>query len=119
MARTNTARNLVRGVLLALSLLAFCPRPFLAHASPSGRASSADCPTLDLSADPAVVAGRAYLGLAYNALTRDRQRYAGLGALQRSSTLSAIAELHSAYMASIGSWSDGDPAGTILDRVQA
>jgi hypothetical protein len=41
-----------------------------------------------------------------------------MGALQRSATLSAIAELHSAYMASIGSWSDGDPAGSILARVQ-
>ncbi|MGH2409963.1 MAG: CAP domain-containing protein, partial [Chloroflexota bacterium] len=119
MARTTTARNLVRGVLLALSLLAFSPRTFLAHASPAGRASSADCPAPNLSTDPAVVAGRPYLGIAYTALSRDRQLYAGLGALRRSSTLSAIAELHSAYMASIGSWSDGDPAGTILDRVQA
>ncbi|HXT34687.1 MAG TPA: CAP domain-containing protein [Chloroflexota bacterium] len=119
MAGTTTARNLVRAVLLALSLLAFSPRPFLAHASPSGRASSADCPVSDLSTDPSVVAGRSYLGLAYNALTHDRQQYAGLGPLRRSATLSAIAELHSVYMASIGSWSDGDPAGTILARVQA
>jgi len=119
MAGTTTARNLVRGVLLVLALLAFSPRPFLAHASPAGRASSADCPAPDLSTDPAVVAGRSYLGIAYNALSRDRQQYAGLGPLRRSSTLSAIAELHSAYMASIGSWSDGDPAGTILARVQA
>lgn len=119
MAGTTTARNLVRGVLLALSLLAFSPRPFLAHASSAGRAAGADCPARDLSIDRAVVAGRSYLGIAYSALTRDRQQYAGLGPLRRSATLSAIAELHSAYMASIGSWSDGDPAGTILARVQA
>lgn len=119
MAGTTTARNLVRAVLLVLSLLAFSPHSFLAHASPSGRAAGADCPAPDLSTDPSVVAGRPYLGLAYGALTRDRQQYAGLGPLRRSATLSAIAELHSAYMASIGSWSDGDPAGTILARVQA
>jgi hypothetical protein len=39
--------------------------------------------------------------------------------LRESATLSAIAEAHSAYMASIGGWSDTDPAGYVLARVQA
>jgi hypothetical protein len=39
--------------------------------------------------------------------------------LHHSAILQAIAERHSAYMASIGGWSDGDPAGSILDRVLA
>ncbi|HVA92927.1 MAG TPA: CAP domain-containing protein [Chloroflexota bacterium] len=119
MARTKTARNFVRGVLLALSLVVISPRPHLAHAGSAGDRAGADCTAVDPSTDPSVVAGRPYLGIAYNALMRDRLRYAGMDALQRSSTLSAIAEFHSAYMASIGSWSDGDPAGTILARVQA
>jgi hypothetical protein len=64
-------------------------------------------------------AGHPYLSAAYGALTRDRARLAGLAALRSSLTLSAIAEAHSAYMASIGSWSDGDPAGSVLTRVRA
>jgi hypothetical protein len=60
-----------------------------------------------------------YAAFAYQALEQDRARYAGLGPQRRSTILSTIAERHSAYMASIGSWADGDPTGGILARVRA
>jgi hypothetical protein len=66
-----------------------------------------------------VQAGRPFVGYAFQALARDRARYAGLGPLRRSTVLSMIAERHSSYMASFGSWSDGDPDGSILSRVRA
>lgn len=119
MARTNTARTIVRGVLLALSFLALASAPHSAHAGSAGRAVATDCPAIDRTTDPAVVAGHPYLGLAFNDLMRDRARYADMGPLRRSAVLTAIAERHSAYMESISSWSDGDPDGTILERVQA
>ncbi|MGH2347648.1 MAG: CAP domain-containing protein [Chloroflexota bacterium] len=118
MAGTKTARNLVRGVLVAASLFVLSPPSFFARAN-AARRVAADCPAVAQSTDPTVAAGRPYLGIAYTALTHDRARFAGLGPLQRSTALSVVAERHSSYMASIGSWSDGDPAGTILDRVQA
>ena len=68
---------------------------------------------------PSVEMGRTYAGSAYRALIRDRARYAGLGAQVESTTLAGIAENHSVYMASIGNWSDGDPAGSILQRIRA
>jgi hypothetical protein len=117
MAGTKTARNLVRGVLVAASLFVVSPPSLFARANAAHRA--ADCPAVAQSTDPTVVAGRPYLGIAYDALSHDRARFAGLGPLRRSATLSVVAERHSSYMASIGSWSDGDPAGTVLARVQA
>jgi len=69
--------------------------------------------------DPGAVMGRPFLWAAYQALDRDRSQLAGLGPLRHSAVLSAIAERHSVYMASIGSWSDGDPEGNILWRVHA
>jgi uncharacterized protein YkwD len=115
----KTGRILTQALLVTVSLLVFIPSSFIAHATASFRARSADCTAPVPSTDPAITAGRAYLGIAYGALSRDRARYADLSPLRRSVTLSAIAELHSAYMASIGSWSDGDPAGDILERVRA
>jgi uncharacterized protein YkwD len=115
----KTGRILSQALLVAVSLLVFIPSPLIAHATASLRAGSADCSAPVRSSDSAITAGRAYLAIAYGALSRDRARYADLGPLTRSATLSAIAELHSAYMASIGSWSDGDPAGDVLQRVRA
>ena len=59
-----------------------------------------------------------YISFAYRDLAADRTRYAGLAAQRPSAVLSYIAEQHSIYMASIGGWSDGDPAGGILERVR-
>ncbi len=119
MAGFKTGRILTQTLLVAVSLLFFIPAPFIARATASFRAVTADCTAPTRSGDPAITAGRAYLGIAYSALSRDRARYADLGPLTRSAALSAVAELHSAYMASIGSWSDGDPAGDVLERVRA
>ena len=82
-------------------------------------AAAAGCPTTPGSSAASAAAGRLYGFAAYLALNRDRARYANLPALRRSTTLTAIAERHSVYMAGIGNWSDGDPEGDILARVRA
>lgn len=83
----------------------------------AGPAASA-CAPLAPAPAASVLAGRPYTAFAYQALANDRARFAGLGPQRRSAVLSLIAERHSAYMASIGTWSDGDPAGGILLRVR-
>jgi hypothetical protein len=115
MVRLHGALRAVLGTLVitATPLLAAAPSVRAAHTL-TGRCAAAPAVT-----DAAVLAGRPYLALAYQALDRDRARYAGLGPLSRSATLSAVAEAHSAYMEAIGSWSDGDPNGSILWRVHA
>ena len=102
--------------LAILTLAALVTRPVAASAqqplaSPSCDAAPAPAPSIEM--------GRIYAGAAYRALVRDRARYAGLVAQVESTTLAGIAENHSVYMASIGNWSDGDPAGSILQRVRA
>lgn len=81
--------------------------------------ADAACAGLARSSGNSVAAGRQYVSLAYAALSRDRARLAGIGPQQASMSLSVVAEQHSAYMASIGTWADGDPAGNILERVRA
>lgn len=110
-----------RGVIAALTTVAFV-LPCLdapAHAGPSLLLPAARCGMPPASTVQSVGIGHLYLSDAYQALSRDRARFAGLGPQRRSAALSAVAEAHSAYMAAIGSWADGDPAGGILARVRA
>jgi uncharacterized protein YkwD len=106
---------LVSTLLLGITLSAPFATP--STAAPTLLPTDARCAAPQWSEVPSVVTGHLYLSAAYQALSRDRARFAGLGPLRRSLVLSAVAEQHSAYMASIGSWSDGDPAGSILSRV--
>jgi uncharacterized protein YkwD len=110
-----------RGLFAASTLLCILSAPLTAPAlaAPSFRPADARCAVPAASGAPSVALGHLYLSTAYQALDRDRARFAGLPALRHSGALSAVAEAHSAYMASIGSWSDGDPSGDILSRVHA
>ena len=119
MAGTAGWKRFVESALLVAPFLAFSLSPATASAAMSGARTGSPCPSIPWSGSPSVQAGHPFLSVAFDALARDRQRYAGLAAMRRSLTLSAIAEAHSAYMASIGGWSDGDPNGYILTRVQA
>ena len=119
MAGTTGWKRFLQSALLVLPFIAISHSPSHAAAAVSAAGLTIDCSSVSWSSSPSVQAGHPFLSLAFDALTRDRQRYAGLGALRESATLSAVAEAHSAYMASIGSWSDMDPAGYILARVQA
>lgn len=109
------------GLKCSLSLVALTLAPIVstvnrspaAASSAPGRCSAAAAPTAGTQM------GRLYLPAAYQALSADRSRNAGLGPQAQSTSLSQIAERHSAYMASIGNWSDGDPEGSILERVRA
>jgi uncharacterized protein YkwD len=115
MARTTRWRQFCHAALLLSPLLVLSPRPSLA----TPIAGAAFCPAVTWPAAAVTQAGHPYLSLAFDALARDRARLAGLAKLTPSSALSAVAEAHSAYMASIGSWSDGDPAGYILSRIRS
>jgi uncharacterized protein YkwD len=108
-------------VIAVSTLLGILSAPLTApaHAAPSLHPADARCVVPPASDTPSVALGHLYLSTAYQALDRDRARFAGLPALRHSAVLSAVAEAHSAYMASIGSWSDGDPSGDILGRVHA
>ncbi len=110
-------RGAISGSMLLGIVLAPLTSPALA--APSFAPAAARCALPPASDTPSVALGHVYLSTAYQALDRDRARYAGLPALRHSATLSIVAEAHSAYMASIGSWSDGDPYGDILSRVHA
>ena len=104
--------------LAILTLTAVCVNP-AAHATGTQQSlSGPPCGNAGPAPAPSVEMGRIYAGVAYRVLLRDRARYAGLGAQIESATLAGIAENHSVYMASIGNWSDGDPAGSILQRVR-
>jgi uncharacterized protein YkwD len=119
MAKTQYWQRLVWPLLIVTPLAGIPSAPIPAHASAARAQVLIRCAATPSATDSSVVAGRQYLPLAYDALTRDREQLAGLSALKRSQTLSMIAEAHSAYMASIDSWSDGDPEGSILTRVRA
>jgi uncharacterized protein YkwD len=119
MARTQWWRCMAGGLSLFAIIAANASIPSSVKAAPQGQLTSSACPAITIPSAASTQAGHKYLSLAYDALTRDRARYAGLGALRKSPALSAIAEAHSVYMASIGSWSDGDPSGWILARVRA
>jgi hypothetical protein len=111
-------------VRLRMATLILAILPFLGiHGSfRTGQAAASahtGCGTVGPAVSEAVQWGRPYVHLAFEALAADRASLAGLGPQILSSVLSSIAEQHSAYMATIGTWSDGDPAGTILDRVRA
>jgi uncharacterized protein YkwD len=109
-------------VPLALSALTLLSVPRLSTSSPVPVFASTlagVCAPLGTAPTANVQSGRPYLGIAFDALARDRARFAGLGPQRRSAILTMIAERHSAYMASIGTWSDGDPDGGILTRVRA
>jgi uncharacterized protein YkwD len=93
------------------------PPPALGRSAPVSTA--AHCPTSTAYISPSVTAGRPYLSDAYQALIDDRATLAGLGPQRCSVALSIVAERHTAYMVSIGSWADGDPGGGILGRVRA
>jgi uncharacterized protein YkwD len=113
-------RKLARGVpLLCAVALSVSTSLSPAFASALTITDGAVCAPVPLPTASSTLAGHAYLSFAFSALSRDRSRFAGLGPLKRSAALSAVAEAHSLYMASIGSWSDGDPAGWILTRVRA
>jgi uncharacterized protein YkwD len=111
----------LRGAALALSFVAcsVLTSPLPTIATQVHVYMRANCAAPVLREPAAVLAGLSYLKLAYAAVNRDRAQYAGLGPLSHSDILQAIAERHSSYMASVGGWSDGDPAGWILDRVRA
>jgi len=115
MAHTRVATH-VSLAILTLAALAASPAAHAASAQQSPASPSCDAGPAPA---PSIEMGRIYAGAAYRALIRDRARYAGLGAQVESTTLAGIAENHSVYMASIGNWSDGDPAGSILQRVRA
>ncbi len=119
MAGTTGWKRFLQSALLVAPFTAFSHIPINASAAASGDSAVVSCPSVPWSGASVVQAGHPYISVAFEALARDRQRYAGLGALHRSLTLSAVAEAHSAYMASISSWSDGDPSGTVLARVRA
>jgi len=119
MAGRRLLASLVTSSLLLLPFVAFASTPLPARAAQAGRQSASLCPGVVWPAIASTQAGHPYLSVAYDALSQDRANYAGLGPLRQSPTLSAIAEAHSAYMASIGTWSDADPAGNILERVRA
>jgi hypothetical protein len=110
-------------VRLWVTMVVVVVAPFLSsHANPRpgiAAAAAAGCGILGPAVTGAVRLGRPYVHLAFEALAADRATLAGLGPQVPSAVLSTIAEQHSAYMAAIGTWSDGDPAGTILDRVHA
>jgi hypothetical protein len=111
----------LRGVVLALVYVtcSTCAFPLSTLANPSRASTHDSCAAPVVDGPDSVLAGRPYLAIAYAALDRDRALYASLAPLSHSEILQAIAERHSAYMAAIGGWSDGDPAGWILDRVRA
>jgi uncharacterized protein YkwD len=114
--RRKHARGLLLLVAAALSVsTSLSP---VRASNPAGPSAS-PCAAVPLPTASSTLAGHPYLSLAFNALSHDRARFAGLGPLKRSAALSAVAEAHSQYMASIGSWSDGDPDGWILARVRA
>ncbi len=119
MAISHGVLHVARLSLVTATLLSVITHPSVIRARYAQTGAPAQCVVADQSTAPSVVAGRPYLYLAYAALNRDRKRYAGLDPLPRSPALSTIAERHSAYMASIGGWSDFNPEGYILDRVHA
>jgi uncharacterized protein YkwD len=116
--RTLTRRAILASLPLVTLVTVPCASPPARAQRPAAPADSRCAPAA--SAPTATVqAGRPYLAIAYQALARDRARYAGLGPQRQSPALSLVAERHSDYMASIGSWSDGDPSGDVLSRVRA
>jgi uncharacterized protein YkwD len=119
MARTQWWRRIAGGSIVGAIIAGSASVPTSASAAPQAHVMRSSCPAIQWPSAGTTQAGHKYVSLAFDALTRDRARFAGLGALRKSLTLSAIAEAHSVYMASIGSWSDGDPSGWILSRVRA
>ena len=119
MAGTAGWKRFLQSALLVAPFFALIHTPTIVSATPSQALVAASCSSIPWPTDPSVQAGHPYLSLAFDALARDQQRFAGLSGMHQSLTLSAVAEAHSAYMASIDSWSDGDPAGYILTRLRA
>lgn len=121
MLRLGAATRTVVGplALSALTFLSSAPTLIPSSFVPAAARADAACGALGSAPTSSVQAGRPFAAIAFAALARDRARYAGMGPQRRSATLTMIAERHSAYMASIGTWSDGDPDGGILARVRA
>lgn len=118
MVRLRARLRVISMIVSATALLATVQHPPPALGRPAPVSAAAQCPTPTADISGSVAAGRTYIAQAYQALIDDRANLARLGPQLCSVALSIVAERHTAYMVSIGGWSDGDPAGSVLSRVR-